>query len=190
VIISRKDYAGLIFLAFKNPCVMKVVFKVFGLILIVCVSIASLSAADNNPISLTVATKQGLLRGVKEDSICVWRGIEYAKQPVGALRLRAPEAPESWTGIKDAVNIGHVAPQSRRATKELTSQGEDCLSLNIWSPAPDGKKRPVMVWIHGGGFLVGSGVAPVYDGANLSQWGRGGRNYQLPPRSIGLSLLR
>ena len=150
---------------------MKFVSKAFGLILIFCISAATLSAADNNPMSLTVATKQGLLRGVKEDSICVWRGIEYAKQPVGALRLRAPQAPESWTGIKDAINIGHVAPQSRRATKELTPQGEDCLSLNIWSPAPDGKKRPVMVWIHGGGFLVGSGVAPVYDGTNLSQNG-------------------
>jgi para-nitrobenzyl esterase len=119
-------------------------------------------AADNNTlVGSTVTTRQGLVRGTTQDSVCVWRGIPYAKQPVGDLRFRAPQAPESWSGIKEATVFTHVAPQTRRATKETIKQGEDCLSLNVWSPAADGKKRPVMVWLHGGGFLVGSGGSPL-----------------------------
>ena len=155
---------------------MKGVFAiVYKMLMIICVTgIVSVHtfAADNTvPQGQIVATKQGLLRGTKEDSICVWRGIQYAKQPVGELRFRAPQAPEAWSGVKDALVFGHVAPQTRRATKEANKQGEDCLSLNVWSPAPDGKKRPVMFWIHGGGFLVGSGASPLYNGKNLSKNG-------------------
>jgi para-nitrobenzyl esterase len=129
-------------------------------------------AADNNTlVGSTVTTRQGLVRGTTQDSVCVWRGIPYAKQPVGDLRFRAPQAPESWSGIKEATVFTHVAPQTRRATKETIKQGEDCLSLNVWSPAADGKKRPVMVWLHGGGFLVGSGGSPLYDGINLAKNG-------------------
>ncbi|MCW3125360.1 MAG: hypothetical protein JWO03_1018 [Bacteroidetes bacterium] len=148
------------------------VFKKASAVALICIFAVNAFAIDNNsPTTFTVLTKQGLLHGTSEDSVCVWRGIQYAKQPVGDLRFRAPQAPESWSGVKDAIAVGHVAPQTRRATKETVKQGEDCLSLNVWSPAADGKKRPVMVWIHGGGFLVGSGVSPLYDGANLSKNG-------------------
>jgi para-nitrobenzyl esterase len=120
---------------------------------------------------LVVSIHQGLLRGITTDSVCAWKGIPYAKQPVGDLRFRAPQPPDSWQGIRDASKTGHIAPQTRRTTKERDKRGEDCLSLNVWSPAADGHKRPVMVWIHGGGFLVGSGASPLYDGATLSKNG-------------------
>jgi len=145
---------------------------VFSLLLLVCFADPScIYAAGADSSSLTVSTRQGLLRGVSIDSVCAWKGIPYAKAPMGELRFRAPQPPVSWQGIRDASKPGNVAPQNRRATNEANKRSEDCLSLNIWSPAADGKKRPVMFWIHGGGFLVGSGSAPMYDGANLSKNG-------------------
>jgi para-nitrobenzyl esterase len=90
---------------------------------------------------------------------------------VGELRFRAPLPAEGWQGVRDASRTGFVAPQDRRATNEANQRNEDCLTLNVWSPAADGRRRPVMVWIHGGGFLVGSGAAEMYDGARLSHSG-------------------
>ena len=128
-------------------------------------------ALGTDSTSLIVSTKQGELRGIAADSVYAWKGIPYAKAPVGDLRFRAPQPPVSWQGVRDASKTGFVSPQLKRATNEANKRDEDCLSLNVWSPAADGKKRPVMFWIHGGGFLVGSGSAPMYDGANLSKNG-------------------
>src|ERR1019366_7972717 len=105
--------------------------------------------------TLLVQTKQGKLRGIVKDDVCEWRGVRYAKAPVGDLRFRSPQLPDSWNGIKNASEFGAVAPQIKRALGEGQPQNEDCLFLNIWSPAADGKKRPVMFWIHGGGFMAG-----------------------------------
>jgi para-nitrobenzyl esterase len=120
---------------------------------------------------LIVKTKQGQVKGTTEQNICVWKGIRYAKAPAGELRYRAPQSPDSWTGIKDATVFGAVAPQMRRVLVGTEPQSEDCLSLNIWSPAADGKKRPVMVWIHGGGFVGGSGSSDLYDGTQIVKRG-------------------
>jgi para-nitrobenzyl esterase len=128
-------------------------------------------AAGTDPMALVVNTKQGLLRGITVDSVCAWKGIAYATPPLGDLRFQAPQPPASWTGIKDASQFGPASPQSKRIAKAATKQSEDCLSLNIWSPAADGKKRPVMFWIHGGGFLVGSNSTEMYDGASLARTG-------------------
>jgi para-nitrobenzyl esterase len=106
-----------------------------------------------------------------EQGVCVWRGIPYAKAPIGNLRFKAPQAPDSWTGVRDATKFGPAAPQMKRAIANDEKQSEDCLFLNIWSPAADGKKRPVMFWIHGGGFVSGSGSLPMYDGAPLAKKG-------------------
>jgi para-nitrobenzyl esterase len=144
--------------------------KHFWLCLLISVGSISAQAATDTT-GLLVTTHEGLLRGTTEDSVCVWRGIPYAKPPVGVLRFRAPQPPDSWQGIRYATMMGHVAPQTRRATNDPNQRNEDCLSLNVWSPAADGHKRPVMFWIHGGGFLVGSGSAPMYDGAKLAQNG-------------------
>ncbi len=139
---------------------------------------AFISAADNkqktyhvDSASLVVETKQGKVRGTTEKHICVWRGIKYAKAPVGDLRFRAPQPAESFTGVKDAIEFGAASPQTESSLAGSEPQNEDCLFLNIWSPAADGKKRPVMFWIHGGGFVIGSGSAELYNGTNLAKNG-------------------
>ncbi|CAK9254266.1 unnamed protein product [Sphagnum jensenii] len=100
------------------------------------------------------------VRGTYVDSTYMWKGIPYAKAPVGDLRFRAPQAPDSWTGIRDASQFGPACPQGKRMLKSSGKPSEDCLSINVWAPAVDGKKRPVMFWIHGGGFLVGQMPLP------------------------------
>lgn len=127
---------------------------------------------DNiKPAAAVVETKQGQLQGTEEKGVAVWRGIPYAKAPVGELRFRAPQAPEKWEGIKQATEFGPIASQMKSNLGTEGAQGEDCLSLNIWSPAADGKKRPVMFWIHGGGFVIGAGSSDLYNGAYMAKNG-------------------
>ncbi len=121
--------------------------------------------------SLLVHTEQGLLKGTTEHEVCVWRGIRYAKAPVGDLRFRAPQPVANWKGVKQATDFGAAAPQNKNSFVKGQVTNEDCLYLNVWSPAADGKKRPVMVWIHGGGFEIGSGSAALYNGANMAHKG-------------------
>ncbi len=134
--------------------------------------------------SAIVETSYGKLEGVEQDGLAVFRGIPFAKPPVGDLRFRAPERAERWEGVRDASRFGAACPQGPRAGAEqpasvfagMFGQGdldidEDCLTLNVWTPDVDGGQRPVMVWIHGGGFRTGSGSSPLYDGAKLAKRG-------------------
>lgn len=118
----------------------------------------------------------------------VFKGIPYAQPPVGDLRFSPPLAPEPFSGMKDASQFGFLAPQSSAAQVMILpgdpgESNEDCLTLNIWAPlhasqseplqssqtvAPGGEKLPVMVWIHGGGFVGGSAVSSIYDGQYLA----------------------
>ncbi len=128
-----------------------------------------------------VETRYGKVRGTNHGTVSVWKAIPFAQPPVGALRFRAPQPPAPWSHVRDATAFGPIAPQAtlqgngffgaRRLTQEPES--EDCLYLNIWSPVPqaDGKKRPVMVWIHGGAFTMGSGSTATYDGTNFAMHG-------------------
>jgi para-nitrobenzyl esterase len=118
---------------------------------------------------LIVETAFGKVEGVVEDGVRVWKGIPFARPPVGRLRFRPPEPPESWSGIRDASAFGPSAMQ-RRAAPGMTVS-EDCLYLNIWAPAADGRKKPVMVWIHGGGFMSGSGASPATWGTSFAREG-------------------
>jgi para-nitrobenzyl esterase len=124
-----------------------------------------------------VETRYGKLQGGKIESVCYWKGVPYAKAPVGELRFQPPQPPEPWTGVRDATKFGSVAMQPADALfggglgRVAESGSEDCLFLNIWSPGADGKKRPVMVWIHGGAFLFGSGSMPWYDGTQFAKHG-------------------
>lgn len=109
--------------------------------------------------ALVVPVVGGLLRGSVRRGLRMWRGIPYAAPPVGALRFRAPQPPEPWSGIRDATAFGPVAPQDRNG--QFLGPGanipmsEDCLTLNVIAPA-SGDGLPVMVWIHGGAYSVGS----------------------------------
>ena len=120
-------------------------------------------------------TTLGALQGAEDDGAIVFRGVPFAKPPVGALRWRQPEPLEPWTGTRDATEFGASAMQRVLPGDlgdligiPLQEISEDCLYLNIWTPALDGRKRPVMVWIHGGGNTVGSGTQPRIDGRRLA----------------------
>ncbi|HEU5229481.1 MAG TPA: carboxylesterase/lipase family protein [Ktedonobacteraceae bacterium] len=125
-----------------------------------------------------VETRSGKVRGVSRDAVSVWKGIPFAQPPLGALRFRPPLPPDPWTDVRDATKFGPIAPQVSAPLSALFGSGnadiptgEDCLYLNVWSPAADGKKRPVLVWIHGGGFVGGSGSTPWYDGTSFAARG-------------------
>jgi para-nitrobenzyl esterase len=122
---------------------------------------------------ITLDTPFGRLVGRKTGAICQFRGIPFARPPVGRLRWQMPEPAEPWAGVRDATHFGPVSPQAPSPIdmllgSALSSQSEDCLYLNVWTPGCDDLKRPVMVWIHGGAFVIGAGSQPVYDGARLA----------------------
>ncbi|MCF2527320.1 carboxylesterase/lipase family protein [Yinghuangia soli] len=123
-----------------------------------------------------VETSLGPLRGVREDGLAVFRGVPYAAPPTGALRWR-PAAPHpGWTEVRDASAYGPSAPtlyfeDPILGGHSLPPFDEDCLTLNVWTPAADGRKRPVLVWLHGGGFVSGSGNLPIYAGDTFARDG-------------------
>ncbi|GGH70578.1 para-nitrobenzyl esterase [Paenibacillus silvae] len=122
---------------------------------------------------LQVQTKYGKVQGELLQGASVWKGIPYAKPPVGELRFKAPVQPESWDGIKQATEFGPENIQPRHNSEEMAGQkppeSEDSLYLNIWAPEKESSQPlPVMVWIHGGSFVTGSGSLPVYDGTQLA----------------------
>ncbi|HXY79485.1 MAG TPA: carboxylesterase/lipase family protein [Candidatus Bathyarchaeia archaeon] len=127
-----------------------------------------------------VQTKYGKVRGVSADSVQIFKGIRYGASTEGAARFMPPQPPKSWTGVFDALQYGAMAPQNLSAATGSDIRiamgdifgpggvGEDCLVLNVWTPRLRGK-RPVMVWLHGGGYTGGSDGAPTYDGTNLAR---------------------
>ena len=122
-----------------------------------------------------VSTTAGQVRGSAENGLLVFRSVPYAASPAGDRRLRPPQPVPAWDGVRDATVTGHVAPQPVMPTQllpgEQFEQGEDCLALNVWTPGADGAGRPVLVWIHGGAFVTGSGSGAFYDGASLARRG-------------------
>lgn len=118
---------------------------------------------------LIVRTTAGDLRGAHENGVAVFRGVPYATAP----RFVPPQPVPAWSGVRDARRDGPIAPQGRSRLAHIMGdferpQTEDCLTLNIWTPAADAKKRPVLVWIHGGAFSSGSGSIPWYSGERFA----------------------
>jgi para-nitrobenzyl esterase len=116
-----------------------------------------------------------------DDSVRVFRGLPYAQPPTGPNRWRAPQALEAWSGVRDATTF---AQRCMQQSGDPGSMSEDCLYLNVWSAAPDQEAlRPVIVWIHGGGFTGGTGSDVRYDGAGLARQGAVvvTMNYRLGP---------
>ncbi|MBJ8348085.1 carboxylesterase/lipase family protein [Antrihabitans sp. YC2-6] len=130
-------------------------------------------AAEAEPDSPIVATAYGPVRGFRAGKTSMWRSIPYAAAPVGSLRFRSPQAPESWDDPRDCTEYGQIAPQTigKVPIDPNLTPGEDCLWLNVWSPATDGEPRPVMVWIHGGAYCLGTSAQKIYDGRLLSELG-------------------
>ncbi len=128
-------------------------------------------------------TTLGRVRGTRVEGINVFKGIPYGASTAGNNRFLPPIDPSKWSGVRDALEYGASAPQQEPgarprasglsvASAGLPEEGEDCLVLNVWTPAvDDGAKRPVMVWCHGGGFSAGSGSSPVTDGTHLARRG-------------------
>lgn len=104
-----------------------------------------------------VTTEQGQFRGDRADWGWTFLGIPYARSPLGELRWQPPQPAASHGGIKAASDFGAACPQPQAGQRGIAAMNEDCLTLNVWTPALDDGKRPVMVWIHGGGFRAGSG---------------------------------
>ena len=125
--------------------------------------------------SAIAQTTTGTIEGTEEDGLCVFRGVPFAAPPLGALRFRAPQPVEPWEGVREAKSFGPIALQAANPMLEallpppdpVQPQSEDCLFLNVWTPGLDDAARPVMVWIHGGAFTIGSGSENYYDGSNL-----------------------
>ncbi|MEU3203150.1 carboxylesterase family protein [Streptomyces cyaneofuscatus] len=146
-------------------------------------------------------TVQGTVRGAVERGVAVFRGIPYAAAPVGARRFRAPEPPEPWEGVRDALAFGPTAPKRPyappldRLLPDPAVAGEEWLNLNVWAPSTEETGRaegaeglPVLVWIHGGSLLHGSSAVPVYDGWAFARDGvvLVSVNYRLGVEGFGL----
>lgn len=129
--------------------------------------------AGDEGLRAPIQIESGQLAGVagRDPAITVYKGIPYAAPPVGALRWRPPEAPKSWQGVRAADTFGYVCPQLSPGVGALP-MSEDCLTANVWTRAvsPE-EKRPVFVWIYGGGFSEGFGSNPTFDGEGLARKG-------------------
>jgi para-nitrobenzyl esterase len=151
--------------------------------LIAASSVGGARAFADDGAPVIAETAYGRIRGTEVAGIKVFKGVPYGASTAGKNRFRPPVAPAKWSGVRDAIAYGPSAPQREPGTRRdasaiavaaagLPAEGEDCLVLNIWTPAVgDGRKRPVMFWCHGGGFVTGSGSSPVTEGANVARRG-------------------
>jgi para-nitrobenzyl esterase len=131
-------------------------------------SVKSSATTKTSPVRVV----SGQLVGEQMGDVRVFRGIPYAAPPIGDLRWKAPQPPKPWNGIREAAAFGSPALQGETFFAR-SQQSEDCLFLNVWTPANAGPdaKLPVLFWIHGGAFIQGSGAQPRYDGAELARRG-------------------
>src|ERR671916_1254401 len=138
---------------------------------------------------LTVRTAEGSVRGARDGAVLRWRSIPYAAPPVGELRWRAPAPVQPWRGVRDATTYGFASWQPRwgagLAPGNFQPVSEDCLTLNVVAPAkPSERPRPTVVFIHGGGYIIGTSALEMYGGVRLVERGDivyVSMNYRLGP---------
>ncbi len=114
-----------------------------------------------------VETSHGKMRGIRSEGVNTFKGVPYAGRVSGDRRFRRPARLKPWTGVREVTQLGAPAMQPPRRNEPPPA--EDCLFLNVWTPANDNGKRPVMFYNHGGGFVIGSGGSASQDGTNLAR---------------------
>lgn len=129
------------------------------------------NGAPGNNSNLTVKLKQGILKGITEKGTYVWKGVRYAQAPVGPLRFKAPLPLPAGNEMIDATRFGNIEAQPKTPLRSKGRASEDCLFLNIWCSVSGSAKKPVLFWVHGGGFTMGSGSDGLYDGSSLARNG-------------------
>ncbi|GLP80891.1 carboxylesterase/lipase family protein [Mycobacterium antarcticum] len=126
--------------------------------------------------TIRVTIDSGVIEGFTADGVHRWRSIPFARPPVGRLRLRAPQPVEPWPGVRYCHGFSYCAPQQKRYTLlgvgRYQPMSEDCLTVNVVAPEkPSDEPMPVMFFIHGGGYILGSSATPIYDGAAMARRG-------------------
>src|SRR5882757_7652299 len=140
-------------------------------------AIVGLMVAATPATAAQVRTQSGVVAGSTEDGIAAYKGIPFAAPPVGENRWRDPVPVTPWSAVKQATVYGPNCPQPARTdmgvnARSKAATAEDCLYLNVWTPAASAdEKLPVMVWIYGGGFVAGASSEPRQDGENLARKG-------------------
>lgn len=120
----------------------------------------------------TVETTEGRYRGRTEAGIHAFKGMRYGASTAGAGRFMPPRPADPFAGVRDALDYGDQTPQVRSSLTVAGPMSEDCLRINVWTPdASRARKRPVLLWFHGGGFEAGTGSSPIYDGTNMARRG-------------------
>ena len=136
---------------------------------------------------IEVETSCGRVRGAQADGLVTFKGIPYAGSVSGRNRFKAGPPLQPWTGVREALQLGAPSMQPNQNRPNEPPPAEDCLFLNVWTPAADGRKRPVMFYSHGGGFTTGSAGAAYQDGEQpCAHVGRRRRRDEPQARSHGL----
>jgi len=160
----------------KNPDLaifIGIFFLIAGLVLVAGCIQKNPEPGPVSPEAGVVTTDAGSLQGTTENGVTVYRGIPYAAAPVGDLRWKPPAAVQSWPGVRNATAYGAVCPQPKSGEFDVMPvMSEDCLFLNVWTPAKNlNEKLPVMVFIHGGAWKTGAGSQALFEGSPLADKG-------------------